>query len=443
MDDTLCLFRQKAQEKGVTLSDNVTDAVPRLIRCDSMRLRQILTNLVGNALKFTEHGFISITVDCQPHHPEAPDGHGDFMAPSDLTLIVSVRDTGCGIPDDKLASIFESFTQVDSSTTRRFGGTGLGLAISSRLAQLLGGHLEVESALGQGSLFRLKLRTQSLASKPAMRPLSLAPSPSSRLADDCPLKILVAEDNLINQKLICKILTRFGYEPALVNNGAQALEALAQQPFDLIFMDVQMPVMDGLEASRLIRERCANPPGLIALTAFGLPEDRERFLAEGMDDYLSKPIFPNQVAELLGRWHSKLYPKPGVSQADYLDVESLLQRVSRDLEILHEMSGLFHEDGHRLIQELNQVYQQNDIVGVRRIAHELKGASLTLSATILHQRLGKIEALARDHKMTDIEPILNQLPFIFKQTQQALDALLCGKLAHPLDTPIGTQATSD
>jgi CheY-like chemotaxis protein/anti-sigma regulatory factor (Ser/Thr protein kinase) len=274
----------------------VAAEVPPLIVSDQVRLRQILLNLLGNAVKFTETGEVAIEVACAS---EA----GQRM------LQVAVRDTGIGIAADQLDDIFIAFSQADSSTTRRFGGTGLGLSITRRLVELLGGRLWVESEPGQGSCFHFSLPAEEAWRKPAAAARRAGGGRrSTRLADDVALAmpVLLVEDNPVNQKVAMMLLQRRGYRVQLAENGRAALEAFAHARFSAILMDMQMPVMDGIEATREIRNmealrQVARTP-IIAMTANAMEGDRERCLEAGMDDYIAKPIRADQLYEQLQRW---------------------------------------------------------------------------------------------------------------------------------------------
>ena len=293
-------FGLRATEKNLRLRQHVAPEVPPLIVSDQVRLRQILLNLLGNAIKFTEVGEVAIEVSCQ---------EGGAVG---QTLHVAVRDTGIGIPADKLKSIFSAFAQADSSTTRRFGGTGLGLTITRRLVELLGGRLWVESQLGEGSCFHFTLPVEAVAAESGALSGEADHESGSQAGDTTPtdqgvaLPILLVEDNPVNQKVALMLLQRRGYQTQLAENGRAAVEAFAHGRFAAILMDMQMPVMDGIEATREIRRleglmHLMRTP-IIAMTANAMEGDRERCLAAGMDDYLSKPIRAEQLQALLLRW---------------------------------------------------------------------------------------------------------------------------------------------
>ncbi|MEO7275844.1 MAG: two-component regulator propeller domain-containing protein, partial [Vicinamibacterales bacterium] len=284
----------RAKEKQIDLVSDIHDNVPDAVVGDRARLAQIIINLVGNALKFTERGEVVVAVD-------AP-----RVTPAGIELHFQVRDTGIGIPADKQALIFEEFAQADSSTTRRYGGTGLGLAISQRLVTLMGGRIWVESVAGRGSTFHFTIRVAP--SHPNAMPAAdvagdattVAPAPRSLPQ---PLRILVADDVQVNQKLLQRMLEKLGHLVTVVENGRLAAEAVAADPFDLVFMDVQMPVMDGIESTAAIRagERDSGSHVLIvAVTAHVMPGDQERFLSAGMDAYIGKPLGLQDVLYAVG-----------------------------------------------------------------------------------------------------------------------------------------------
>ncbi len=278
LDEVLTLMAPKARGKRLELMGTVGGNVPPIIIGDVIRLKQILLNLVGNGVKFTERGKVSVRVDAESR------------TGSEVVLRFSVRDTGIGIPPDKLDRLFKAFSQVDTSINRRFGGTGLGLAISTGLVQLMGGRMVVDSTSGVGSTFTFTIKAHVEREQPEPEPAA-SPAPGKDFAERLPLRILVAEDNVVNQRVIVHILAQMGYKPDLVENGAQAVSALELMPYDLIFMDVHMPEMNGLDATRRIREvHPGNRPRIVALTADALMGDRDKCISVGMNDYLTKPI---------------------------------------------------------------------------------------------------------------------------------------------------------
>jgi len=272
----------KAAENSVALRVEVSSAVPRMISGDPLRMRQIVANLVGNAVKFTERGAVTVHVG------------GEFTNPGEFTLRIAVQDSGAGIPADKLLSIFDKFAQADRSVSRRFGGTGLGLAITRSLVELHGGDIRGQSELGRGSVFRVTLKCEADAgagqSATVLERFASLPGASGNAA-----RILVVEDNQVNQKVVTAVLRKRGFSIEMANDGQEALNKLNDSPaFDLVLMDVQMPVLDGLETTRLIRKEPRwKELRIIAMTAHAMNGDKERCLEAGMNGYISKPVHPS------------------------------------------------------------------------------------------------------------------------------------------------------
>ncbi len=283
------MFKARAEEKGLQLVCQTPEELPRWLLGDPLRIRQILTNLLGNALKFTQQGSIYLQTGTTMTHEKRCEVH------------FSVRDTGIGMDAQTVRDLFHPFTQADSSTTRRFGGTGLGLVISRRIAEQMGGGIEVESVPGQGTNFLVTL----LLGEPTEDIVSSLPE-TPELPDESSLsslRILVVEDNAVNRLLAVRLLEKLGMHPEAVESGAAAIEHLSQQPCDLVFMDWQMPEMDGLETTRRIRSGCSGAldptVAIVGLTARALAGDRKTCLEAGMDDVLTKPIRLGQLTETL------------------------------------------------------------------------------------------------------------------------------------------------
>ena len=293
LDEIVRIMRFRAQEKGLGFTTSVGPSVPSTLVGDPARLRQILLNLVGNAIKFTTKGEISASVACLQDDEEQ------------CLLRFEVADTGVGIPEDRIQHLFEEFTQADASTTRKYGGTGLGLAISKRLVELMRGEIGATSIPGKGSTFWFNAHfgkdtlapPKASPSRPPIR-AGVFPTPPSAV------RILLAEDNIINQKIASRVLQRLGYQVDIVNNGLEALEAVSRQCYNLVLMDCQMPEMDGYEATGRIRaqEQDGTRIPIVALTAHAMQGDREKCIEAGMDDYLSKPLKPEELSGLVDKW---------------------------------------------------------------------------------------------------------------------------------------------
>ncbi len=282
-----------AKAKSLELSLFFDEHTPTKVRGDASRLRQIFNNLLDNAIKFTEHGEIKLTLVSR------------LLNDKRLEIYVMVQDTGVGIPIEHLENIFSSFNQVDTSITRRYGGAGLNLALCKQLTQLMDGTMWVTSKVGEGSVFHFTVILQ-----PLNLPTTIETPPVEEVScfDKQKVKILLVEDNKTNQKVAQLILRRLGYQIEIADNGQLAIEAIEAKPYDIVLMDIQMPELDGLEATRRIHQRW--PPGqrpyIVAMTAHALRGDREKCLAAGMDDYVAKPIRPEELAAALGRWREKV-----------------------------------------------------------------------------------------------------------------------------------------
>jgi signal transduction histidine kinase len=276
----LALYRPLADEKNIALVGDFHAELPETLITDKTRLRQIIGNLVTNAIKFTPQGSVTLTVAWDSSNTETP------------TLKVSVTDTGIGIAEENMDRLFKPFSQADSSTTRKYGGTGLGLVICERLVEALGGTLTVVSRLGQGSIFSFQI--------PANNGTLLKNPPQTLDSNSCnvsiPLKILLVEDNAINQFVIIKLLEKQGYSADVANNGIVALAKVQATRYDLILMDMQMPEMDGLEATMTIRKmQLPVQPRIIGLTANAFDTDRDKCIAAGMNGFVTKPISVNEL----------------------------------------------------------------------------------------------------------------------------------------------------
>ncbi|WP_313382868.1 response regulator [Pantoea sp.] len=521
-----------ASEKNVELLVNVAPDVPDMLTADSVRLRQVLTNLASNALKFTPSGEVELSVqrDAQSRR-----------------LRFQVRDTGIGIPADKQQLIFESFSQADTSTTRKYGGTGLGLTISARLVEILGGELTVQSEPGSGSVFSFTLPAphqpvsdtlktsprfasvpvlvvddnatnrhimsdmlrnmgllpslaasadealamlkvmpdfplilldaqmpdkdgmtlaqeikaapalaasqivmlssmsrvmdadqlarigvnyflgkpvdqrelydvirQALALKPASE---VAPTPPLRdlaASTERPLRILLAEDNLVNQKLAAHFLTRLGHQFAIVGNGLEALEQLDKEIWDLILMDLQMPELDGEQATRLIREREASRSGrghqrIIAMTAHAMKGDKEFCLQHGFDGYLSKPVSLESLNDEILRVITLPSPAQPAAPSPPPDRKTLATRLGLDDALLSELLALFAEGLPEMLAQLKSALHEQDMTRIRRLAHKLRGEASTFGFDAFTRYLQALEELARDEAQLDSATLMTQL----------------------------------
>ena len=403
------LLAEQARRKGISLRATVDDRVPRKTLGDGARVRQVLLNLAANAVKFTHEGGVTLRVGLASTQPEDADR---------IRLSFEVRDSGVGIPPERLANIFQPFEQAEDSTSRRFGGTGLGLAISAQLVEMMDGQLQVESTEGLGSCFCFTVSLGRLgdsgaiprpkesaqwAVHPSERPKSTAPgfeglAPMSIPEDRRgPARILVVEDNPTNQQVTRYSLEKMGLEADIASDGLEALEALERETYDLVLMDCQMPRLDGYEATRRIRSGTHQPTiPIIAMTAHALAGDREKCLEAGMDDYLAKPVNQRLLSAILGHWLGSsgvlaMRAERAQASSDSLDVE-IFREAADDPQIGRQLVEVFTRDGRRCLANVYGLETRDgavDTAAVRREIHTLKGSSAVVGAHRLSTLCGR------------------------------------------------------
>jgi len=551
--DTLKTLAPKSQEKGLELTCKIEPDVPDAVVGDPGRLRQILVNLVGNAIKFTEQGEVLVNIS---QKDASEDG---------VTLMLTVSDTGIGIPDIKRGEIFEAFSQADSSTTRRRGGTGLGLTITSQLVKLMDGQIRVESEVGQGSQFHIRLRLgrqkiearleparieelaglltlvvddndtnrrflqdtlkrwgmDTLASSsgkaaldllkahtdgrislvlidvhmPGMNGFELAEvisqtpeyedlkriilTSSGRrgdaalcrelgvtgylakpiveaellhaiqaayakngVEDTAPLvtrhllnenqkslKILLVEDNVVNQRLAAQLLETRGHNVDLAGDGVAAVRSTQERAYDLVLMDVQMPEMDGLEATRQIRNREAEAGGhlpIVAMTAYAMAGDREVCLEAGMDHYISKPLQPEELFRIIGVITGEesemtvAEPKEEKSRDEVFAQEDLLERLDGDRDLLNELIGIFLEDSPKVLLDIKGAVAQGDAGALERSAHRAKGSLANMNAKMATDAALKLEMMGREGQLSESRAALETLELALERLSEKL-----------------------
>jgi PAS domain S-box-containing protein len=387
-----------ATAKGLALIADFRPDVPSTVRGDPLRLRQILFNLVGNALKFTSKGKVTVEVALESMDNGRPQ------------VRFSVRDTGIGIAPDRLDRLFKSFSQVDSSTTRHFGGSGLGLSIVKRLTELMGGRVGVDSEVGRGSVFWFTAKfDRASASHASHKPAVPDPAPATQAAPGsfAGAHVLLVEDNAVNQKVAQKYLEKLGITSDLARNGAEAVEAWQHGRYDLILMDCQMPVMDGFEASREIRrrEQDGQHVPIVALTANALASDRSNCLAAGMDEHLPKPLeltkleacFARYLAgrSFVARTPAQEKAAPAATDTDApVDLRALRELVGNDDDFQRELVRTFIASGDTTLAQIVEALAANDFATLRKSAHSLKGASANIRAQALSLAAKNLEAHA-------------------------------------------------
>ncbi|HET6572080.1 MAG TPA: ATP-binding protein [Fimbriiglobus sp.] len=418
LDDALLPFAVQARGKGLSLTCRIEPDVPDALLGDANRLRQVLVNLVGNAVKFTAAG--GVTVECRMTNDGMTNAewvsvpsfrHSDFVI-----LSFSVQDTGIGIPPEYQARIFRAFEQADNSTTRRYGGTGLGLTIVGRLTAMMGGKISVRSTPGKGSTFEFTVRVGRGAAGPAAD----RPAPAV-LAEPRSLRILLAEDNEVNQVLARRLLERRGHAVTVVGNGRQALDALDRGGFDVALLDVQMPELDGLTVAAKLRERergTGRRLPLLALTAYSMQGDRERCLAAGMDGYLSKPI---RAAELFAVLERIAVPVVAPSAPSLLDPGTIRAACGGDPALLDEIVQLYRGRWATLLANVRTAVAGRDPAALAHAAHTCKGVVATFSAaaaTVARE----LEHLGRSGELDGADALCDQLTELL----QRLDGQLVG-----------------
>ena len=404
--EILSTMRPRAAEKALKFGITFTGPIPRIVQSDSLRLRQILINLLGNAIKFTEKGSVEIDVR--------------FVVAGELGMLhIDVKDSGIGLTPPQMNKLFQSFMQADESTTRRFGGTGLGLTISRRLAHLLGGDISVKSAAGIGSIFSLSISCGEIADLELLEGLhetGLSPRvdlPAENIISFTG-KILLAEDGRDNQRFFTTVLRAAGADVTVVENGLLALEKVAAQPFDLILMDMQMPIMDGYAAAaELMRRGCATP--IIALTAHAMAEDREKCIASGCSDYISKPVdigaFMQRIAQHLNRDLKQIE----VTKTTRIEtIRSTRRNYPQLLDVIDEYIQRLPGE----VAKLEQLMSDYDLQLLRRVVHQLKGSGGTYGFDLITDVAAKVETtMDATEDLASIAEKVNELIAVIRRVE--------------------------
>ena len=420
--DIGALLTLQAEMKGLHLRTSLAPDLPRWVRGDSSRLRQILVNLASNAIKFTEEGFISIAAACEP------DGAGGPR------VRFAVSDTGIGLSRDQLSAVFEPFVQADSSSTRRYGGTGLGLAISKQLVEMMGGEIGVDTQQGAGSTFWFTAPFAAASSSEpeaptvrCARPAAVPPECNNGGPKPRQPKILLVEDNSTNMAVALAQLSKLGYSGETASNGAEAVDAVRRTDYDLILMDLHMPVMDGFEATRRIRETERRHVPIVAVTADAMRGDREHCLRQGMDDYLSKPMRLRDLSGLVRKWapdeeeHPASQEESTAREAPLFDERELLDRLMDDRALAAEIVRGFLADCPRQLAILAERIEASDRDGAKLQAHKVKGAAASVSAPSLRAAARSVEQAASAGDLAAAAGLLAHANEEFRRLQGEFD----------------------
>ena len=422
----------KAKEKGLKFEVMMQPQVPPFIIGDVTRLRQILLNLVSNALKFTDAGSVRIGVRLASDQVPTADRH--------FQLLFSVTDTGIGISTEQMPRLFQPFSQATVSTSRKYGGTGLGLVICKNLVETMGGKIQVESKANQGSTFSFTVMTQIAKEQPSYTlqdAMNKNVTGNIRLGDRIPLKILIAEDNLINQELAMAMLIKIGYQPDVVDNGLAVLEALQVNHYDLLLLDVQMPEMDGLEtATYLVNhwdelQTGYERPTIIAMTASAMQGDREMCLRAGMDDYISKPIMMDSLQRTIEKWAAGHQLEHEIADSvakeiisSVIDSAAIMNLEQINPKLIGRMIKLFTlEEAPILLQNLRLAIANNNLQEVGYNAHTLKGSSNILGAKALGKLCLEVELKSKREDNQGLPELLAKIEHQYQIACQELAKL--------------------
>jgi CheY-like chemotaxis protein/HPt (histidine-containing phosphotransfer) domain-containing protein len=392
MQDVLDTVQVTAEEKGLSLGLDVMPDVPDGLVGDALRLRQVLVNLMGNAIKFTQSGEIGMRVDIAS------------QLPAQICLQFAVIDTGIGIPRDKQELVFEAFAQADGTSARRFGGTGLGLSISARLIELMGGDIWVESEVGRGSAFRF---TANFGLQGAIEPPK--PPPPQEIVRA--VTVLVAEDEQVHRELVAHLLRTRGHHVVTARNGREALVELARHPVQIVLLDLQMPEMDGLQLAAAIRAWERGQGGhlpLVAMTASIMSKDLEQCHAAGIDEALTKPIARERLFRMVESLATDTAPSV-LPPPELAGRAAFLEGLGNDTSLARRLVDLFLQNSGRLVDEINLAIVARDADRLRRSAHTLKGSVSNFPAGAAREIASRMETIGFDGDFDTAQEVFPEL----------------------------------
>jgi two-component system, sensor histidine kinase len=410
-EDAAQVMAARADQQGLELTVAVDPQMSMTVRGAPGRIRQVLINMLGNAIKFTDEGTVSLRARL-----EEDQGRSALVR-------FEVADTGIGIDAKQQGRLFESFTQADASTTRRFGGTGLGLAICKQLVERMGGTIGIHSDPGVGSTFWFTLSLEKTAATDARRTVD----PPDIIAATSRGHVLVVDDNPVNQAVAARMLEKRGHIVDVADNGIEAVAAVMGVVYDAVLMDCQMPEMDGFEATREIRRREGSQrhTPIIAMTAGAMTGDREKCLAAGMDAYLSKPIKAETLGEMVDRWVRSTVPSPPPRNAsapptELLDPSFITALRELGPEEFNRLVRLFLTDGAERVAELRLAEATGDAAAMARLAHSFQGSSATFGATSLAEHCGQLRVFAAGGDLAAAARMIDAIDAEFGPVSNAL-----------------------
>lgn len=423
LEDLKKTFEFKAAEKNVLINLKISNDIPPYINGDPFRLNQIMVNLISNSVKFTEVGTIDITAEVLE------------SSPKEIHILFTIKDTGIGIPEDKLPVIFESFTQADLDVARKYGGTGLGLTITKKLIDLQGGTIGVESKVQEGSTFIFDLKFSK--SKKTRTSVSTEISDTKIQGLDR-LKLLVVEDNKMNQLVVLKFLEKQKIQADVAEDGFQALELIKANDYDLILMDIQMPGIDGYQVSEIIRKELPSPKNtvpIIALTAMALSDVQEKIKHSGINDYLLKPFSPDNLIDKIienmthvNHSNSTKNIQPVSNNHKHTDLSYLINASDNNAGFIRQMIEIFLKQTPEFLQDLRTYHDKQDWESFRKIMHKMKPTIKMMGIHELNKHIEFIETSVKQHQ--DLSEISDHLTIIdtvcrasFKELQQELEKL--------------------
>lgn len=405
IEDTIKIHALKAIDKGLELNYQFASSVPQFLAGDSHRMQQVLNNLISNAIKFTERGEILVTI--KPNKD----------AGNEQSLLFSVSDTGIGISAEEKDKLFKSFSQLDGTITKKHGGTGLGLVISKQLVEMMGGKIWMESEKGTGSKFYFTISYKD-AQAPSAKPKDIDINPSTEY-----LKILLAEDDSINQRVLIKLLKERGYKVELAANGQEAVAMYISKKYDVVLMDIQMPEMDGIEATKMIREiekHYSTHVPIIALTAFALEGDRERFMLSGMDDYLSKPIKMEELYQKLDNIKSIGMTQSFIEEVTFKSNGELVFE-GKDRSSINDKIKISINEISNLLVELEKAVDKNDAAMIEKLSQRIKEYASSIDAYELKNSAFKVQLAARRGNVEETMLSILQLRYDFETFKKPID----------------------